>query len=368
MCVVAANKGAAVGILVPTYKNAEVVWNAIGDMCWPCGDVIRANRSSMRWTFPSGGYIQFFTDENATAIRGNRFHLFCIDEAAQIRRNTYYQAIRPTLADYSGRCFAFSTPLGRNWFYEEWIAGNDPLVKSVTSFHAPTTANPHPNIQADYYEQLERLGPDNRDFRQEWMAEFLEEGSVFRGIRAASVLEPRERVHGHQYAFGVDWGRSNDFTAVSVFDITACEQVCLDRFTAVEFPVQLNRIQGLNNKYRPIVIKAEENSIGKPQIENMRRMGLPVQPFHTTNASKAQLVDHLSLQLETGAIKLLKDSVQIAELEAYEAKQMSTGFRYSAPDGMHDDTVMALMLAVWAGKSRRMSTDQRQRIAELTSW
>jgi hypothetical protein len=39
----------------------------------------------------------------------------------------------------------------------------------------------------------------------------------------------------------------------------------------------------------------------------------------------------------------------IAELEAYEAKRLESGaIRYSAPDGMHDDTVMSLALAWYA--------------------
>jgi hypothetical protein len=38
--------------------------------------------------------------------------------------------------------------------------------------------------------------------------------------------------------------------------------------------------------------------------------------------------------------------VQIGELQAYEGKRLDGGAtKYGAPDGMHDDTVMALALA-----------------------
>ena len=301
-------------------------------------------------------------------MRGDAFHYVYIDEAARIKEETFYDVVVPTIADYDGECDAFSTPRGRNWYYREFCAGNDPLHKGVSSFHAPTNINPLPNIQKAFLAAKARFGEDSRTFRQEWMAEFLEEGSVFRGVRAASVLDAGVPERNHTYVFGIDWGRSNDYTAVSVYDVTSCEQVALDRFTGVEFPLQLARIRGMYQRWNPFTILAEENSIGKPQIENMRRMGFPVRGFHTTNASKAQLVDHLSLQLETQAVKLLRDPVQMAELEAYEAKQMATGFRYSAPDGMHDDTVMALMLAVYAGKSRQMDDGARNRITELTAW
>jgi hypothetical protein len=45
----------------------------------------------------------------------------------------------------------------------------------------------------------------------------------------------------------------------------------------------------------------------------------------------------------------LNDPVLIGELQAYEMERLPGGsFRYSAPDGMHDDCVMSLALA-WQG-------------------
>ena len=330
-------------------------------------DMRSVSRAEMVFDFPSGGRIQFFTDENATALRGDKFHYIPIDEAARVRETTYYDVIVPTLADYDGECDLFSTPAGRNWFYHLWQQGNDPLQKSVRSFHAPTSANPLPNIQRAFAAARERFGSDSRTFRQEWLAEFLEEGSVFRGVKAAANLTTCEPQRHHNYFFGVDWGRSNDYTVVSVYDATSKQQVEIDRFTGVEFPVQLNRIRGLVERWHPVSILAESNSIGLPQIENMRRMGLNVQGFNMTNASKAELVDCLSLALETNDIELQADAVQQAELEAFEATQLASGFRYSAPEGMHDDTVIALMLSLWAG-SKTMTPESEAALAYAVSF
>jgi len=78
---------------------------------------------------------------------------------------------------------------------------------------------------------------------------------------------------------------------------------------------------------------------------------MPVRPFRTTNASKTALVDALALAFEQGAIRILPDATLIGELQAYEMERLPSGaLRYSAPDGMHDDTVMALALA-WSGVS-----------------
>lgn len=76
-----------------------------------------------------------------------------------------------------------------------------------------------------------------------------------------------------------------------------------------------------------------------------------------TNAIKTNLVEGLALAFEQGQIQILNDPVLIGELQAFESEQLPSGLvRYSAPDGMHDDCVSALMLA-WAaatsGQRRR---------------
>jgi hypothetical protein len=86
--------------------------------------------------------------------------------------------------------------------------------------------------------------------------------------------------------------------------------------------------------------------MGEPVIEQLIREGLPVQPFLTTNATKASAIDALTLAFERGELRILNDPVQIGELQAFEAERLPSGLtRYGAPEGMHDDTVMALALA-----------------------
>jgi hypothetical protein len=66
----------------------------------------------------------------------------------------------------------------------------------------------------------------------------------------------------------------------------------------------------------------------------------------TTNATKAAAIDALALAFERGDLAVLNDPVLIGELQAYEMSKTKTGLRsFSAPAGMHDDTVMALALA-----------------------
>jgi len=96
--------------------------------------------------------------------------------------------------------------------------------------------------------------------------------------------------------------------------------------------------------------------MGDPLVEQLLRMGLPVQAFTTTQASKAQAIDALALGFEKGEIRILSDPVLIGELQAYQAERLPSGMlRYSAPEGLHDDTVMALALAWQAVKGNLQS-------------
>lgn len=68
-----------------------------------------------------------------------------------------------------------------------------------------------------------------------------------------------------------------------------------------------------------------------------------------TNATKGNMVEALALAFERGDLRILPDAVLVSELQAYELERLPSGMiRYSAPSGMHDDTVMSLALA-WQG-------------------
>ena len=192
----------------------------------------------------------------------------------------------------------------------------------------------------------ERVG--ERTFRQEWLAEFVEDGgSVFRGVQNAATAPLQDKAQaGHSYAIGADWGRTNDATVFTVLDMDDRAVVAQDRFTHVEYAHQLGRLRAMHERFNPVTIIAESNSMGGPLVEALQRMNLPVQSFNTTNASKAAAIDALALAFERGDIRILNDPTLIAELQAYEMERLPSGlYRYSAPDGMHDDCVISLALA-----------------------
>ena len=347
LCMMTAGAGGRAWWVAPTYPVAQVGWRLIRRMALqiPSAEVRQAERIA---TLPNGGEIQVRSADNPDSLRGEGLDFVVMDECAFIHEDAWQEALRPALADRKGRALFISTPKGRNWFWRLWQRCIDDHDHEWHGWQLPTAANPY--IDAGEIEAA-RLGLPERIFAQEFLAQFLDDaGGVFRRVMdAATATAQGGAIGGHEYTFGVDWGRSNDYTAIAVLDITHSEIVALDRFNQIDYSLQLSRLTALYERFRPRAIVAEANSMGQPLIEQLQVAGLPVVPFTTTAASKQLAVDALALAFERGDLRILPDPVLISELQAYEMERLPSGMlRYSAPSGMHDDTVMSLALA-WQG-------------------
>jgi len=264
-----------------------------------------------------------------------------------------YQSIVPTLSQ-GGSLTIGSTPNGiGNLFHSLYESGDGFKKWSVPWHQCPAyytdaeRATDTPHDQAAWYKQ-ERDAFTMRAWAAEYECSFAGSGgAVFRFVNErATATEQTHAIPGHNYAMGCDWAKTNDFTALAIVDMTTRELVALERFNQIDYAVQIGRLQGLYDRFKPIVIMAEQNSIGMPIIEQLWRLELPVQPFVTTNASKARIVEDLLLAFEQATIQVLNDPALISELHAFAVTKTATGLpQYGAPTGMHDDTIIALALA-----------------------
>jgi len=306
--------------------------------------------------FTNGGSIDFWTLENPMKCgRGNYYARVIVDEAAHARhlQEAWEQTIEYTLADLNGDAWFISTPYGRNYFYDLWQRGAQGKA-GWASFTAPSMDNPH--LPDGWMEEKRKTSPE-RVFAQEVLAVFLQDGAgVFRRVTDAidhslktDPYTVRDIQDGTSYVIGVDWGRHNDFTVFTTIDARLNAVVALDRFTDIDYAVQLSRLQALHQRFPRAPILAESNSMGGPLIEQLQRMRLPVQAFATTAASKAQIIESLALAFENAALRIPDVQWLVDELMAFDQERMPSGsMRYGAPRGGHDDGVMSLAIA-WHG-------------------
>jgi len=356
-------KGVPTSWWAPSYRTLQDTWREASTTLAPV--IIDKSESEHRLQLTGGGTIEFWsTDAAGDSARGRKYGLAVVDEAALVSNlEQFWQAtLRPMLSDLRGGAWFLSTPKGLNYFKTLFDRGQDPEQKHWASWQMPTASNPH--ISAEEIEDA-RQDMSEMSFAQEFLATFIAwEGAVFRGIlEAATAPRNAEPERGHEYVIGCDWGRSIDYTVFCVVDVTTRTMVELDRSNKVDYVLQRGRLEALCQKWRPSCIVAEQNSIGQPLIEQLWRDNLPVQPFNTSNASKARIIEALALALERHQVSILPDPVLQAELQCFQCERLPSGLmRYSAPPGSHDDCVMALALcgvAVGAVAQSRAASEVR---------
>lgn len=345
-----AARGEPVGWFAPNYRLLEEAYTTTKTLLAPL--ISNASSNPPVLTLRGGGVIEYWTlvDPDAVA-RGRKYKRAIIDEAAAVRylERAWTESIRPTLTDLQGDAWFFSTPKGRNYFYQLWRKSQN--TPDWAGWQMPTTVNSTiPHLEKEV--ETARRDIPEAAFAQEYLAQFIEDSAqVFRNVYELSVNKPERPQAGRSYACGVDWGKHNDFTAFSVWDIAERKEVYLERFNQIDYSVQAGRLEALHKSFQFKSILAEANAMGEPIIDSLKKLGLPIRAFWTTNQSKANLVESLSLAMQRREVTLVNDAVANDELLSFEYERLPGGLmRYAAPGDMHDDTVMARLLGYEASK------------------
>jgi hypothetical protein len=207
-----------------------------------------------------------------------------------------------------------------------------------------------PLLDREMIEQ-ERDRLPERVFRQEFGAEFIEgSGAVFRNVRecaTGSFAEPNPK---NDYVGGLDLAKVEDFSVLVILDRKR-RVVFLDRFHRLDWSIQVARIRATTERYNDTSVLVDSTGAGEPVFESIRQAGVQARAYPFSQASKAALVNNLTLMLERKEITLPRPELcpeLVEELEAFEFSVTEAGnVRTGSPSGMHDDCVVALALAAW---------------------
>ena len=206
-------------------------------------------------------------------------------------------------------------------------------------------------------------------FRQEYGGEFVDSaGAVFRNIRPCELAERetdrtgRPLVHaGADYFVGIDFARAgSDYTVLTILERLAnghLRLAWLDRWGREEDEKQVDRLGAIISRFSPRRVLAEENNFGGVYVSWLRsKHHVEVELFKTTGQSKGPLVLQGAALFEIGRLDIWPESddlgsVLVGELLSFERGATSSDHpTYSAPQGLHDDCVMSLLLAIRAAE------------------
>ena len=322
------------------------------------------------YTFHNGSVACFLSAESEDNLRGDTAHFMYIDEAAFIKESVYTEILLPMLTRTKGRLAMFSTPNGKNWFYDLYMKGlkpeNHDLIYSISATYLDLKDQPdYPDILR-VIEAL-RNSMSTNAFNREVMGEFISDKSLFAGVAEARRSKEwyndyhkfsTEIVNGVRIApkkyIGIDIGVVNDFTVLTCIDENNVV-VGIDRFnmadekyTHKEFK---DRIAKFYKKYDDDLVAAymEVNNKELLYEELMDEYGMyKLHDVRTSPSNKPEMVDRLVKLFDQYQIKIPYDEQLEKELYAFSSVQNKiTGrWQYKGSDNINDDMVMSLVIAV----------------------
>ena len=321
-------KGGQVAYITPTYKLAKAFFERLTAVL-----PFKNNISNLKIYCPNNGSIEFYTGERLDNLRGRKFHLVIIDEAAFIPdlESGWQNSIRPTLTDYQGKAVFLSTPRGKNFFYSMFMKQGE---ADWQSFKFSTYDNPYINTKEI---DEARLQLPEVVFEQEYLANPSENSAnPFGNAYIKNCIRP---ISSQQIvAYGIDLAKSVDFTVIIGLD-NGGNVAYFDRFQ-----MDWHNTKETIRRLPAAPILADSTGVGDPILEDLKREGINIEGLKFTSQSKQQLMEGLAQAIQQNKIGY-PEGVIVDELDIFEYQFTANGVRYSAPSGFHDDCVMALALA-----------------------
>lgn len=346
----------------PTLKQAKEVYKIITNAITESGIVKSSNATDLTIKLINGSSINFKSAEQGTeSLRGYSCNgILCIDECAFIE-DEIFNVILPWVDYHHSNILMTSTPyIKSGFFYQYYNFGldNQNNCETIDWTDEIFKEDIQKIMPAEKLEMYRKTLPKNT-FRTEYLGEWLDdEGTVFINLNNClkyNTIKPTDKLW-----VGLDWSNQgeNDNTVVSIFNQNG-EQVYLKYFNDT---TPLEQIDKIWNILKPILnqivgIGSELNSIGTPYTDLLKNrsqiLAQKVIGINTSNTSKNALVVNMQTALENNEVTLLNDEKLKREFGYFTAtyNPKTRNVSYAAPNGLHDDIVMATLFAYDAYKN-----------------
>lgn len=340
--------------LLPTLTQAKkVIWDNIDNDGFRMLDHIPAqlikatNATELKIELKNGSIIQLIAaDMFATSGVGSNpvgvvFSEFSITDAKA------WGFLSPILAVNGGWAIFNFTPRGKNhaWALLEKARDNPAWFIEVLTVDDTKVLSPEALAE-------ERANTTADFFDQEYYCKFIDGAAqVFRNHRNCVYPVSQQLPQHGDFKLGIDLAKYQDWTVITPFNLNRFIVYPQDRFNQVDWITQEGRIEAAYRRYHEARITIDSTGLGDPIVEHLRARGVEIAPddaFKFTEASREQLLQNLAILLEQGRIQIPDDDGLLSELDYFRYELGARGrVKMVVPDGLHDDRVMSLALAVW---------------------
>lgn len=366
--------------VAPIYNQAEIGFRRMKRFL--PREIYTPNNSKLCIQLINGSCIWFKSGEKSDNLYGEDVDAAVIDEASRVREDSW-NALLSTLTQTGGYARIIGNVKGRkNWFYRMCArakGGDEPNMQHHVITAADAVAAGV--IKLAVVLEAKKLLP-LEVFKELYLCIPSDDGGNPFGMKAIQNATVSRLSTKPPVVWGWDFAKSHDWTvgigldedgAVCRFErwrgpwlqtiarvraITGRIPALCDS-TGVGDPI-LEALQAASASFieRPLEdvdprIRPYYDGDDTPLVERFRSMveRENIQGFKFSSASKQQLMEGLAIAIQTRAV-CYPDGPIKDELENFEYQLTRTGVKYGAPEGMFDDCVCALALAVRAFGSR----------------
>ena len=157
-------------MIAPTFEMGRAtLWRTLTDMV-PDSWITKRSESILEMQLLNGSRIEVKSGDRPDRLRGRSLDLACLDEAAYLSKELWFEVLRPALSDRQGSALFTTTPAGlvQSWFADLWEEAG--LETSGWGRHQYSTVDGGWVTSEEVAEARAMLDP--RTFRAEYEASF----------------------------------------------------------------------------------------------------------------------------------------------------------------------------------------------------
>lgn len=327
-----------------------MIWDALIKEHIPTELIEKINDSELAVYYKNGSIQRFAGCEDVDKHRGINPLDVVFDEYSEMPEQIWTAIIQPVLRENGGTATFIFTPKGKNHSWklmqlakensQEWFV----MVRGVEDTNVFTKQE---------LEEIRRNTPQAL-FDQEYFCKFLDGASQF-FKRVKNNIYPKGTYlpMDGDFQVGADLAKYQDWTVLTPFNTNHFIVYEQERFNQVDWNLQKAKIEAMVRRFNNALLWIDATGVGDPIVEDLKSRGLRIggenqEGFKFTETSRQNLLNNLAILLEQDKIKIPDDEGLLTELEAFRYELTDRGkIKVTVPDGMHDDRVMSLALAVW---------------------
>lgn len=332
--------------VLPTYRQAkQVVFDALIDDHIPPVLYEKKNDSELAIYYKNGVIQRFIGSEDYDKHRGTNPFDVVFDEYAEQSEQIWLAIFQPVLMENGGTATFGFTPKGKNHAWKLLQMAKDNPLWFVSEKGVKDTQV----FTLEDLEEIKRNTP-NALYAQEYEIAFNEAaGQFFRRIHQNLYDKEQQQTEYGDFQIGVDLAKYQDFTVITPFNLNSFRAYVQDRFNQIDWNLQKARIEATALRYKARV-KIDATGVGDPVVEDLKSRGLNIgddDAIVFTEKTRMNLLNNLAMLLEQDKIQIPNDPGLITELESFQYSLSPLGkVKVGCPEGMHDDRVFSLALAV----------------------